>query len=169
PVAYGLLGFLYAQIREYEKGMAAGEKAIEKAPNSADAHSMLAQVLNYSGRPEEAIAHNEKAFRLNPVGHPTYYYVHASTSYFLTGRYEDTVKVCKEALTRWPNNVGARARLVMAYSALGRDKEARAVAQDLLQIDPKFSARRLARSMPFKDPAFSAQLLELMRKAGLPD
>jgi adenylate cyclase len=165
--AYGLLGFLYVQVREYEKGIAAGEKAIEKEPNSADAHSFFAQVLNYSGRPEEAIAHNEKAFRLNPVGHPTYYYAHASTSYLLTGRYEDTVKVCKEELTRWPNNVTAHARLVMAYSALGRDEEARAVAQELLRIDHKFSAQRLARRMTFKDPAISAQLLELMRKAGL--
>jgi hypothetical protein len=55
----------------------------------------------------------------------------------------------------------------MAYSALGRDEEARVVAQDLLHIDPKFLAQRLARRMPFKDPALSAQILELMRKAGL--
>ena len=165
--AYGLLGFLYVQIREYEKGIAAGEKAIEKAPNSADAHSFFAQVLNYSGRPEEAIAHNEKAFRLNPVGHPIYYYVHASTSYFLTGRYEDTVRACKEALIRWPNSVPTRARLVMAYSALGRDEEARVVAQDLLRIDPKFSAQRFVRSMPLKDPSLSAKFLELLRKGGL--
>ena len=120
-----------------------------------------------SGRPQEAIAHNEKAFRLNPTGPPTYYYVHASTSYFLTGRYEEAIKVSKEALTRWPNNVTARARIVMAYSALGREEEARAVAQDLLRIDPKFSAQRLARTMPFKDPSLSAQSLELMHKAGL--
>jgi adenylate cyclase len=165
--AHGLLGFLYVQIREYDKGIAACEKAIEIAPNSADAHSFMAQVLNFSGRPEEAIAHNQKAFRLNPTGAPTYYYVHASYSYFLTGRYEDTIKVCNEMLKRWPNNSLARARLAMAYMALGREEEGRNAAQDLLRIDPKFSAQRFAQRMTFKDPALAKQALELMQKAGL--
>jgi adenylate cyclase len=57
----------------------------------------------------------------------------------------------------------------MAFSALGRDEEAREVAENLLRIDPKFSAQRLARRMPFKDPALSAKFLELMRKGGLPE
>lgn len=168
-VAYGLLGYLYVQVGEYEKGIQVGERAIEIAPNSADAHSMLAQVLNFSGRAQEAIALNEKAFRLNPVGPVTYYYTHASFSYILTGRYEDAVKVTREELSRWPSNVLAHARLVWALSAWGRDEEAGAVAQSLLRIDPKFSARRFAYSQPFKDPSLAGHYLEIMRKAGLPD
>jgi TolB-like protein/class 3 adenylate cyclase/Tfp pilus assembly protein PilF len=167
PGAHGLLGFLYVQIRQYDKGIAECEKALELAPNSADAHSFMAQGLNYSGRPEEAIAHNEKAFRLNPAGAPTYYYSHASLSYFLTGRYEDTIKVCKEALKRWPNNVPEHARLAMAYMALGREEEARNAAQELLRIDPKFSAQRFAQNMTYKDSTVATQALELMNKAGL--
>jgi len=167
PGAYGLLGFLYAQIRQYDKGIAACEKSLELAPNSADAHSFMAQVLNFAGRPEEAISHNEQAFRLNPTGAPTYYYSHASLSYFLTGRYEDTINVCKEALKRWPNNSLAHARLAMAYMALGREEEARNAAQELLRIDPKFSAQKFAQMQPAKDPTAAAQALELMNKAGL--
>ena len=165
--AYGLLGYLYVQAREHEKGIDTGEKAIEKAPNSADAHSMLAQVLNFSGRAQEAIVLNEKAFRLNPVGPVTYYYTHASLSYFLAGRYESAVKMCEEELSRWPNNVLAHARLAMSYMAWGREEEARKVAQDLLRIDPKFSARRFAQTMTYKDPTMAARALELMNKAGL--
>jgi len=167
PGAHGLLGFLYAQIRQYDKGIAACEKSLELAPNSADAHSFMAQVLNFAGRPEEAVAHNEQAFRLNPTGAPTYYYGHASFSYFLTGRYEDSIKVCKEALKRWPNNTLAHARLAMAYMALGREEEARNAAQDLLRIDPKFSAQKFAQTQTAKDPTVAAQALELMNKAGL--
>jgi adenylate cyclase len=141
PGPHGLLGFLY--------------------------YSFMAQGLNYSGRPEEAIAYNDKAFRLNPTGAPTYYYSGASFSYFLTGRYEDSIKVCNEALKRWPKNTLAYARLAMDYMALGREEEARNAAQEVLRIDPKFSAKRLAQRMPTKDPTVAAQALELMNKAGL--
>ena len=167
PGAHGLLGFLYVQIRQYDKGITECEKAIELAPNSADVYSFMAQGLNYSGRPEEAIAYNDKAFRLNPTGAPTYYYSGASMSYFLTGRYEDTINVCNEALKRWPKNTLAYASLAMAYMALGREEEARNAAQELLRIDPKFSAQRFAQTMPYKDPTVATNALELMNKAGL--
>ncbi|MEJ2097913.1 MAG: tetratricopeptide repeat protein [Deltaproteobacteria bacterium] len=167
--AYGLLGYLYVQIREYKKGIAEGERAIQRAPNSADAHSMLAQVLNFSGRPQEAIALNEKAFRLNPVAPVTYYYTHAALSYFLTGRYEDAVRMCKEELSRWPNDVFAHWWLAMNYAALGRDKEAQETAQHLLDIDPNFSAKRYARLLPFKNPERNREILKLLLKAGFPE
>jgi adenylate cyclase len=165
--AHSLLGFLYVQVREHEKGIAAGERALERAPNSADAHSFLAQMLNFSGRPEEAIAHNEKAFRLNPIAPPSFYYIHAAHTYRLTARYEDAVKMCKELLSRWPNNVPAHVQLVLGYTAWGHNEEARAVAQNLLRIDPKFSAQQFVNAMPYKDPALSAKTLELMHKASL--
>jgi hypothetical protein len=57
----------------------------------------------------------------------------------------------------------------MLYAALGPNEEARSSVQDVLRIDPKFSAQRYGKSMPYKDPAVTAQTLELMRKAGLPD
>jgi len=167
--AHAFLGFLYVMIGEHEKGITQSERALTSAPSSAVAHSLLAQVLNYSGRPEEAIAHNEKAFRLNPVDPPSYFYAHAAHTYTLTGKFEEGVKISKEGLSRYPNNVLLLARLAMIYAAWGRDGEARSSAQDVLRIDPKFSAQRYARSMTYKDPALRTQALELMRKAGLPD
>jgi adenylate cyclase len=167
--AFGFLGYLYVQIGEYEKGIEIGERAIEIAPSSADAHSMLAQALNFSGRAPEALALNEKAFRLNPVGATTYYYTHASFSYILAGRYEDAVRITRQELSRTPNNILAYARLVWALSASGRDEEAKAAAQSVLRIDPKFSAKRLTSSLSFKDPAVAPSYLEHMLKAGLPE
>ena len=41
--AYASLGMLYVQIREYDKGIAAGERAIEIAPNLADAYAYFAR------------------------------------------------------------------------------------------------------------------------------
>jgi tetratricopeptide (TPR) repeat protein len=167
--AHAHLGFLYVQIGEHEKGIAAGQRAIEMAPNLADAYAYFVQVLNFSGRPKEAVVLIEKAFRLNPVGPSSYYYLFAAHSYRLTGRYKDAVKMCKELLSLWPNNVFGHVTLATIYAAWGRDDEARTTAKDLLRIDPKFSAQRYARMLPYKDPALTAQVSELLRKAGLAD
>ena len=125
-------------------------------------------MLNFSGRPQEAVALIEKAFRLNPFP-LNFYYMYAAHTYRLIGRFEDAVRMCKECLARWPNNIVAQVALAFNYAAWGRDEEARAAAQDVLRIDPKFSAQRYARAFPYKDPALAAQVLELMRNAGLPD
>jgi adenylate cyclase len=167
--AHANLGFLYVMIREHEKGIAAGERAIEIAPNLADAYAYFAQVLCFSGRPEEAVAMAEKAFRLNPVGPSSYYYLYAAHSYGLTGRYEDAVRMSKELASRWPSNVYGHIMLAAYSVALGRVEEARAAAQEVLRIDPKFSAQRNARMAPYKDPARNTVVLERLRKAGLPD
>jgi len=79
------------------------------------------------------------------------------------------VRLCREALSRWPGNVLVYVWLVRIYTAWGRDKEARTAAQDVLRIDPKFSAQRFARSLPYKDPTLATKALESLRKAGLPD
>jgi hypothetical protein len=57
----------------------------------------------------------------------------------------------------------------MLYAASGLNEEARSSVQHVLRIDPKFSAQRYAKSMPYKDPAVTAQTLELIRKAGVTD
>jgi adenylate cyclase len=87
----------------------------------------------------------------------------------LTGRYEAGVRMCKELLARSPNNVPGHAILVQTYAEWGRDEDARAAAQELLRVDPRFSAVRRAKSLPFKDLTLQTHYLELMRKAGLPD
>jgi adenylate cyclase len=167
--AYASLGMLYVQIREYEKGIAAGERAIEIAPNLADAYAYFAQVLNFSGRPQEAVSLIEKAFRLNPVGPSSYYYMYAAHSYSLTDRWEDGIRMAKEMLARWPNHTFGHIQLAGFYTALGREEDARAAAQEVLRIDPKFSAQRYVRMLPYKDPAINVRVLERLRKAGLPE
>jgi hypothetical protein len=58
---------------------------------------------------------------------------------------------------------------VWALSALGRDEEASAAAQNFLRIDPKFSARPLTSSLTLKDPSVASRYLEHMLNAGLPE
>jgi hypothetical protein len=50
---------------------------------------------------------------------------------------------------------------------MGRMEEARAQAAKLMEIAPKFSLDRYARTLRYKDPANSERVLDALRKAGL--
>ena len=55
PIAHSLLSYVYAQKQQYDQAMAEGERAIALDPNNADSYAWQAEVLNFAGRPEEAL------------------------------------------------------------------------------------------------------------------
>ncbi len=85
PVAHGLLSLGYAQKGWYDQARTEGERTIALDPNSADSYGSLAEVLNFAGRPEEALRSVEQAMRLNPR-YPAWYLVDLGWAYRLTGR-----------------------------------------------------------------------------------
>jgi adenylate cyclase len=164
--AHGILSLLYTMTRHYEKGIAEGELAIALDPNSADAHGFFAMTLRFAGRPKEAIALLEKAIRLNPFP-PTWYYQQLGGVCFLTGQYDDAISAFKKALQSKPNNLFAHIGLAMTYVLSEREEEARAEAAAVLRINPKFSLKRFAKTLPYKTQADTDLQIDALRKAGL--
>ncbi len=50
---------------------------------------------------------------------------------------------------------------------MGRDKEARAEAAEVIRINPKFSVEYLAMILAYKDQSQKDKLINALRKAGL--
>jgi hypothetical protein len=50
---------------------------------------------------------------------------------------------------------------------MGREKEARAEAAEVLRINPKFSLDSFAKAVPYKDQSVIDKLYNACRKAGL--
>jgi hypothetical protein len=50
---------------------------------------------------------------------------------------------------------------------MGREREARAEAAEVLRIDPKFSVDYFAKTLAFKDQKTTTNLIDALRKAGL--
>ena len=59
--------------------------------------------------------------------------------------------------------------LAAAYAQLGLMDQAEWEAEELLALDPDFSLRRIARGLPFKNPAHLETVVGALRKAGLPE
>ena len=61
--------------KQHDQAIAEAERAIALDPNDADGYAWLGEILNFAGRPEEAIGLIEKAMRLNPRYPPFYLFV----------------------------------------------------------------------------------------------
>ena len=57
--------------------------------------------------------------------------------------------------------------LAGTYAMMGREKEARAEAAEILRIDPTFSAISFATREPWKDKKINDECVSALRKTGL--
>ena len=57
--------------------------------------------------------------------------------------------------------------LAATYSMMGREKEARAEAAEVLRINPKFSLDFFAKTSVYKEQSVRDNLFNALRKAGL--
>jgi adenylate cyclase len=164
--AYGILALLHMLIRDYDKAIAEAERGVALAPGGAWAHHFYAMVLKAAGRSEEAIPIFQKVIRLDPGGTGTYY-VAFGDALRDTGRFEEAVSAFKKALQSAPDDIIAHVLLTGTYSLMGREKEARAEAAEVLRIDPRFSLDKFAPTITYKDQARTDLILDALRKAGL--
>ncbi len=162
-----LLGYIYLYYhRQYEKAVSEVEQAVALSPNDADARAHMANIFNYVGRREEAINLAKQAIRLNPFPQP-YYFNFLGDALCLAGRYDEAIEAHKKALHLNPNSRASKQSLAIAYSLSGREEEARAMAAEVLMINPKFSLARFAKITPYRNQEDTDRIVNALRKAGL--
>jgi adenylate cyclase len=166
PWVHNLLGFIYLRKRQYEKGIAACERAVALSPNNVESLSYLGLALSVAGRPQEAIPYLEKAIRLNPVfPMPATFFL--GDTYRVMDKCEDAIPLLEKAL-RWQQGYMVLLNLAACYSALGREEEAESSVTQFLKLNPKFSLERFAKQMVHRG-AVKERFLDNLRKAGLPE
>jgi len=164
--AHMRLGYIYAaMIRQHDKGIAEGEKALALAPNSADIVNVYAIILTYSGRWHEAISLYREAIRLNPKP-PNNYYRHFAIVLREMGQYDEAIAQLMKAIEQEPNDFLTYLVLTKVYSYAGRQEEARAAAEEVLKLNPKFRIEQLPQGT-HRDLTIVERENEALRKAGL--
>jgi len=165
--AHCLLGMIYLFQRQYDRAIAEGERAVSISPNGTHFNAILAQILNYTGRPEEGIEYVQKAMRLSPI-YPAWFLHRLGMAYRLTGRYDEAIEALKRYRERNPEHVHSYTELAIAYGQSGRMEDANALVEELLKKKPKFCLERYEKTRFFKDHTELERELDVLRKAGLP-
>ncbi len=152
--------------REYDEALAAATHAVLARPSCNGAYSLKASVLNYLGRPAEAIELAQYAVRLAPV-YPPYYPAILASAYHGCDRHEEAIDAAKASIELNDRNVEPFIVVAASNAALGRTEEARAAAQEIAKVKPEFSLAEFAASQPYKDQQQLDRLLSQLKSAGL--
>jgi adenylate cyclase len=146
--------------RRFDQAVAEGERCVAFNPSRTDCYIALATALTVSNKLEAGVRAAEKAMRLDPT-HQDFYEYFVASPYVLMGRYEEAIPLLKRHLTVWPDNPWAFSLLIVAYTELGRDSDARASAAELMRTNPDF-----VWGQPNKDAAVNKRYTNDLRRAG---
>ncbi len=139
PTAHSVLALLRMVEGEHARAIEAARRAVYLDPNNSDAYVNLTVVLGYAGQHTEALEAIRTALRLNPKP-PRYLQSYYGWSLFMNRQYERAIEVLEpireEAGGMFGFGDSPGETLAMAYAMLGRQKEARAQIDGLIEQDP---------------------------------
>lgn len=163
-------GQIYLLQGKIEEAIALGKKAIDMAPSLDANYIIFGITLDFAGRFEEAIPLFKNAMRLNPfypAGRLKFY----GMSCLMADRKEEALTAFKELLQRAQKGefplLVSQLGLCAVYAELGKEKEARSHALEILKINPNFSVEEAKKVHRWRDPKYSERWLGSLRKAGL--
>ena len=89
--------------RSTTSAIAQAERAVALAPNDADGYETLAEILDWSGKPEESIRLIHLAMRLNPH-YPFFYRWTLGHAYYLTERPQEALDTLAGSCSKTPTS-----------------------------------------------------------------
>jgi adenylate cyclase len=168
PEAHRILGDIYLYRKDLERARMEREKAIALDPNYADGLAGLGEVLIWDGDHDKGIVLVKKAMKLNPHHHVWYFYI-LGVSYLLKERYEDASEILNRAIIRNPDFLGTHLVLATMYGLTDRKEECQTEVEEILRISPGFSLELIKEMIPTTDQTIVDNIIDIFRKAGLPD
>jgi adenylate cyclase len=155
--------------RDYDRAIALFDRAIAAGPNSALAWTLSSPTFSYIGDAPSALSRAERGLRLSPLDPDAFWYQTSLTlAHYASGNYEEAVVCGRKVAAAKPIFTANLRFLAASLAALGRQAEAREAAHLLLQLQPRFSARRFADGYAFRDEERRKRFGEQLILAGLP-
>jgi tetratricopeptide (TPR) repeat protein len=145
PDYAGALTLLAVVTADPPKALMYAQRAAELAPESAFAHTVIASVLNRTGKFDPALKEADKAISLSPVAWQGHY--ERAQSLGAMGKMEEALASASRAdeLTRG-QALQARVLLCRILSRLGREEEARTRLNAFIHSAPDQRTRDLAKA-----------------------
>jgi tetratricopeptide (TPR) repeat protein len=166
--AHLALGFaLLYHDQQIESGNKEIERALALGPSNADVHAIAAWGRSTKIGTEQAkkdIALVKRAMRLNPH-FPEWYLIALSYAAYHGHEYDEAIRAAKQMVN---HTLESYLYLALSLAELGQASEAAPYAEDLLRLDPDFSAERHINNDVFVDEGIIEHFLGSIEKAKLP-
>jgi TolB-like protein/Flp pilus assembly protein TadD len=157
--------------KDHDAALAAADRALRLAPNSAMVLLDSGWLRAYAGDAPTAIAHLERAMRLSPVDPAMSYLCTAlSLAHFVGGGYGQAAAWARRAVHDRPTYLPAHRLLATSLAQLGDADAARAAVRALLaRAAPGYTVAAAAAHTGLRDPVLRGRYLDGLRRAGLPE
>jgi TolB-like protein/Flp pilus assembly protein TadD len=156
--------------KDYDAGLAAADRALLLAPNSAMVLLDSGWLRAYVGDAPTAIAHLERAMRLSPLDPGMFYLATAlGFAHLVGGDHGQAAAWARRAIHDRPTFLSAHRLLATSLAQLGDLDAARAAVRALFAVAPGYTVAAARAHSALRDPALRERYLDGLRKAGLPD
>jgi TolB-like protein len=154
--------------RDFSSALDGTERAVTLNPSAPLARHFLACILEFSGRPSEALPHLDALLRLDPrYRFRSLAIADQSLCHLLLSNLDEAISAAEKAVSVQPGNVRARQRLVAGLSLRGLGDKARAAAKELARLQPTLDVAYIDETYPFMVPHERDQFVNALRAAGL--
>lgn len=164
-------GFVLVMLaRDYRHGLEAIDRAREINPNIAFVSFLVGAAYTICGKPEEGLACIENAIRVSP-GDPGAFFFHtaAAMAHLMCGRPAEACEQATRSARMYPDWDTTYRVLAPALVQLGRVDEAHAAVAKLRELSPSITVSRLRALWPLRNRETFEEILDGLRRAGLPE
>ena len=164
-VCHMALGWVHLARKSFDLAAHHIGRAIRLNPNDAESIFYRAALEIYTGRAQQALQSMSVAIRLNPTP-PNHYWTGQGLALYHLRRYEEACTAFARATARLPY---VSRYLAACYAQLDRPSEARALVAESLKLQPRFTLGVWAIIEPYQSREDLDDMLDGLRKAGLPE
>jgi len=164
-LCHSILSLAYLYCRSYDRAEIHGARALSLTPNRSAVLADQCEVLTFLGRPLEAVVALNRARQLDPY-HPDWLWWNLGRAHLVARQYSDATAAFAHVVNL---PFFAHAYVAACHAQLGQPELAYAHATRVMQIRPDFSLASFMRTEPFKQESDTIQLLDSLRKSGLPE
>jgi TolB-like protein len=162
------LALAHLMAGQHQRAIVSLRSALDINPSCSLAYGSMGTVLAWAGEPEESIANNELALKINPRDPlNSHRYFGLALAHYLASRYEKALGRVSQVMELRPDWwLGI---MIYAASLAQSDQvdEARVACAELLRSKPDVTVASLD-ALPFAKGSDRAHVAEGLRKAGLP-
>lgn len=166
--AYMLRGVIAFLRDRHDEAIGLCQKAVDLAPSDAWATATLGLVCIYGGESERAVAALKTAMRLSPYC-PTWYTYQFALANLWNGNLATAQEAAEMYLQQEPDESYSYLILATVYGFQQREDDAVRTISELKKRFPAFDIKELMLSQRYKERDKLDRVVEVLRRAGLPD